>query len=184
METYRLRYEPSIKAFVNNRDGVLRHAIDYAKELNKITTDRKAPVDKKEAALFLWALAMGKYGYQEMAIFFDDVERRPWAHNLDRTDAFFMQWLTIIKHGPVGVNRIEFNRTEQSIAIFNDDDSICDYTNSKSKRDSYGSNLFVLDRHQMATLHSAIITNYNNAAEMRNPYEALKTAKQKTYTNE
>ena len=54
-----------------------RHVI---KDLNKITTDRKAPVDKKEAALFLWALAMGKYGHQEMAIFFDDVERRKWIN--------------------------------------------------------------------------------------------------------
>jgi len=179
METYRLRYEPSIKAFVNNRDGVLRHAIDYAKELNKITTDRKAPVNKKEAALFLWSLAMGKYGYEEMAIFFDDVERRRWKNIDNDKDTFSIHWWVIISCGPIGMNRIEFNRTEQSIEIFHDDGERCVYRNSKYKKSHHGSDLFVLDRHQMATLHSAIITNYNNAAEMRNPYEALKPAKQK-----
>ena len=184
METYRLRYDPSIKAFVNNRDGVLRHAIDYAKDLNKITTDRKAPVDKKEAALFLWALAMGKYGHQEMAIFFDDVERRKWINIENEDDTFLIYWWVIIKFGPVSMNRIEFNRTEQSITIFNDDGSSWVYRNSKYKKSRHGSDLFVLDRNQMATLHSAIVTNHINADEMPNPYEALNTAKQKHYTNE
>ena len=184
METYRLRYDPSIKAFVNNRNGVLRHAIDYAKDLNKITTDRKAPVDKKEAALFLWALAMGKYGHQEMAIFFDDVERRVWRNIINEDDTFLIYWCDVLKFGPIEINRIEFNKTAQSIEVFNDDGSSSFYINTKYKKSSYGSDLFVLDRNQMATLHSAIVTNHINADEMPNPYEALNTAKQKHYTNE
>lgn len=184
METYRLRYDPSIKAFVNNRNGVLRHAIDYAKDLNKITTDRKAPVDKKEAALFLWALAMGKYGHQEMAIFFDDVERRVWRNITSEDDTFLINWCDVLKFGPIKINRIEFNKTAQSIEVFNDDGSSSFYINTKYKKSTYGSDLFVLDREQLTLLHSAILTNHINADEMPNPYEALNTAKQKHYTNE
>ena len=177
METYRLRYDDAVKGFVQNRDGVLRHAIEHAKELNKITTERKAPVDKKEAALFLWALAMGKYGHQEMAIFFDDVERRVWRNITNEDDTFSIHWWVIIKFGPIGTNRIEFNRTEQSITIFNDDGSSWVYRNSKYKKSRHGSDLFVLDREQLTLLHSAIVTNHINADKMPNPYEALNTAK-------
>ena len=124
METYRLRYDEAVKGFVQNRDGVLRHAIEHAKELNKITTERKAPVDWKETALFLWALAMGKYGLTEMANFYDDVKRRPWVEKGKSEFSFLSVWWVALRVGPIGISSIHFNLTEQRCMVIQEDNDV------------------------------------------------------------
>lgn len=174
METYRLRYDEAVKGFVQNRDGVLRHAIEHAKELNKITTERKAPVDWKEAALFLWALAMGKYGLTEMANFYDDAERRPWVEK-DKPDFSFLNiWWVALKFGPIGINSIHFNRTEQRCMVIQDDTDISIFENTTSIDSTNGSDIFILDHKHLTKLHSAIITNHNEAELVGNMYDYLK----------
>lgn len=174
METYRLRYDDAVKGFVQNRDGVLRHAIEHAKELDKITTERKAPVDKKEAALFLWALAMGKYGINEMANFYDDVERQPWVNPHDPEDDFFTKWLFVLSCGPVGIDSIHFSRTEQRCLIVEADHDMKFYENKTSFESSNGNETFILNHKHLTKLHSAIITNYNEGEFVGNMYDYLK----------
>ena len=174
METYRLRYDEAIKGFVQNRDGVLRHAIEHAKELNKITTERKAPVDWKETALFLWALAMGKYGLTEMANFYDDAERRPWVEKGKPDFSFLNIWWVALKFGPIGINSIHFNRTEQRCMVIQDDTDISIFENTTSVDSTNGSDIFILDHKHLTKLHSAIITNHNEAELVGNMYDYLK----------
>jgi len=174
METYRLRYDEAVKGFVQNRDGVLRHAIEHAKELNKITTERKAPVDWKEAALFLWALAMGKYGLTEMANFYDDAERRPWVEKGKPDFSFLNIWWVALKFGPIGINSIHFNRTEQRCMVIQEDTDISIFENTTSVDSTNGSDIFILDHKHLTKLHSAIITNHNEAELVGNMYDYLK----------
>jgi|SaaInlStandDraft_1057018.scaffolds.fasta_scaffold36712_2 hypothetical protein len=174
METYRLRYDEAVKGFVQNREGVLRHAIEHAKELNKITTERKAPVDWKEAALFLWALAMGKYGLNEMANFYDDAERRPWVQKRKPDFSFLNIWWVALRFGPIGIRSIHFNRTEQRCMVVQEDDDISIFENTTSIDSNNGSEIFILDHKHLTKLHSAIITNHNEAELVGNMYDYLK----------
>ena len=157
METYRLRYDEAVKGFVQNREGVLRHAIEHAKELNKITTERKAPVDWKEAALFLWALAMGKYGLNEMANFYDDAERRPWVQKRKPDFSFLNIWWVALR-----------------CMVVQEDDDISIFENTTSIDSNNGSEIFILDHKHLTKLHSAIITNHNEAELVGNMYDYLK----------
>lgn len=128
-----------------------------------------------ELAFLTFCRALGDHTTTQMENFASEQDHAPY---FDKSGVNFLYyWEHILKNGPIGVDRIEFNQSGRFVTVFEKTSEGIKgrtFQNTKSTRSKYGSAMFVIPQMALAHLHSAVLSSGSNDEARQLKDEELK----------
>jgi len=163
MKTNKFRSNKPAQGFWNGDRQQQRHFFNRALAMGWITTRGDEPMKLDELAFVTLCRAVGFHKGAEMEAFAVEQDFTPYfdEHGIN----FVVYWEDVLKNGPVGIDRIEFNQTGKFVTVYEDTPKgikAREFKNSKSAYPKYGSSMFTLEKMALAHLHSSAIETGSN----------------------
>lgn len=163
MRTNKFRSNKPAQGFWNGDRQQQRHFFNRALAMGWITTRGEERMKFDELAFITLCRAVGYHHKGDMQKFEHEQEFAPYfdAHGIN----FLIYWEDVLKNGPVGIDRIEFNQTGNFVTVYEDTPNgikAREFKNSQSTYPKYGSSTFVMGKMSLAHLHSSAIETGSN----------------------
>lgn len=175
MRTNKFRSNKSAKGFWNGDRQQQRHFFNRALSLGWVTTRGEERMKFNELAFVTLCRAVGYHTKAEMQVFEQAQEFAPYMDNQGVN--FIYYWEDVLKNGPVGIEKIEFNQTGNFVTVYEQTPNgikAREFKNSKSVYPKYGSSMFTLEKMALAHLHSSAIETGSNDRAKQLTDEELK----------